>query len=273
MRAPVLLLLGLGALGIPAGVARAADDITAAVAANLAPVLEEARRLYEAETGTRITLVFGATGNLARQIEQGAPYHVFLSADESWMTRLIEQGAIVRESVRPFAEGRLVLLLGREFSRTSALPPGAAPLDAAQLKSTAFALLRSPPIRYLALANPRTAPFGRAAQQALERAGLLSALEPKLVFAENIRQAVQFVESGNADAALSAQSLVLDLSLPWRAVDPSLYDPLPQTLGIVKGAPAAAGHFADWLLSARGQALAARFGYGPAQPAMVDRSR
>lgn len=257
-------LLALKVMAAPLGPALAAEPaLTVAAAANLQPVLEEAQRRYEAETGVRITLAFGASGSLAQQIENGAPYHLFLSADESWMARLAGHGAIDPASVQPFAEGRLVLVLAK-----GAFPAGAEVLDA-----PALALLRGPEIRFLALANPRTAPFGHAAREALERAGIWEALQPRIVFAENIRQTLQFVESGNAEAGLVAQSLVVDRALTWRPVDPGLYTPLRQTLGLVRGAPAEARRLAEWLLSAPGQQLVARFGYAPARPALVEGAR
>ncbi len=218
----------------------AEGPLTVAAAASLHGVMTELVAAYEAQGKGPVTLVFGASGQLAQQITNGAPYDVFISANRGWVERLVQGGHVLPETVTPFAAGRLVLLLA-----TPAGLEGAPPLaDAAVL-----ARLRGPAFRYIALANPDHAPFGVAARQALQQAGLWEPLGAKLVYGENVRQAQQFVESGNADAGLVALSLLGQPRGAWREVDPRLYAPVENTYAIVRAGPhlAAAAAFTRML--------------------------
>ena len=174
---------------------------------------------------------------LARQIENGAPYDVFLSADENLAQSLVAQGKLVPGSVATYATGRLGLW------STKATP---ASLDA----------LLGSGIRMVAIANPQHAPYGAAARAMLERAGLWTRLQPKVVLAENVRQAYEFASTGNADAVITAWTLLWDK--PGAKLLPEGgYPPIRQSGGIVAGT----GHepqaraFLSFLLSPDGQSI------------------
>ncbi len=121
--------------------------------------------------------------------------------------------------------------------------------------------LSSPKVRHIAIANPAHAPYGLAAKEALEKAGLWTQLQPKLVFGENVQQALQYAKSGNADVVITARSLVPD----GEAVDPRLYSPIQQAAAVVKGASheSVARDFLRFLTSANGQAVLKKFGFDP----------
>lgn len=221
----VLLLLGSMAAGPALG---SEGPVTVAAAASLHGVMVALAAEYEARGEGPVTLVFGASGQLAQQIANGAPYDVFLSADRGWVERLVRDGHVRPETVTPFAAGRLVLLLARPDGLAGA-PVLADEAVLGRLRGGAF--------RHIAIANPAHAPYGVAARQALERAGLWEALGPKLVYGENVRQAQQFVESGNADAGLVALTLLSQPREAWREVDHRLYAPVEHTYAVVRAAP------------------------------------
>lgn len=238
---------GPGGGGAPGnGAGDAARPLTVAAASDLHFAFSEIGKLFTEETGVEVTFTFGASGSLARQIENGAPVDLFAAADTAYVDHLIEAGAILPDSRRVYALGHLVLAAG-----------AAAPVD--DLED-----LLDPAIRHLAVANPDHAPYGRAAREALESAGLWEVLQPKLVLAENVRQALQYVETGNADAGLVPRSLADVPDITFVAVDPSLYAPLEQTLGIVAGSPreAEARRFVELVTGPEGRAVLERYGFG-----------
>jgi molybdate transport system substrate-binding protein len=249
----VLMASGIVAGGVFVGCDRSQADalpeIRVAAASDLYAAMPELAEAFEASEGVRVVPILGSSGQLARQVEQGAPYHVFLSANRDYVRRLSDSGAVEPDSVRPYARGPLVLA----FARSS--PEVGSGLDA----------LTDPSIRSIALANPDHAPYGMAARQALQNAGLWDALEPKIVFGQSIQNAAQFVRSGQAEAGLIARSLVPDPSIRWEPVPPDLHDPIDQYLGIVaeRDRRASARAFCDFLVSDRGQAILRRFGFEP----------
>jgi molybdate transport system substrate-binding protein len=183
---------------------------------------------------------FGSSGLLARQIANGAPFDVYLSADERFVRQLADEGKIAPASVKVYAIGRLALWSKHGY-RT---------LDD----------LRRPEVRHVAIANPDHAPYGVAAREALRNAGLWPAVERKIVFGENVRQALQFAETGNADAALVAYSLVVKRGV---LVPASLHQPIRQAAGVVAASRqgALARRFLDFLLSPAGKAVLAQAGF------------
>ena len=245
------------------------DGLTIATAASLGPMFAEIGALYESRYADRVTLVVASSGNLARQIEYGAPFDLFASADESWVARLVRSGMIDSETTT-YGLGRLVLLLNPR------LPPpategvagseGMAGSDGT-IGKKALARLADADIRYVAIANPRHAPYGRAAKEVLQSAGLWQALESKRVYAENIRQAVQFVDSGNAEAGLAALSFVRSTRARWWLIDASLHAPLRQTLGVVQDSPnkASAKRFMAIMASEDVAAILRKFGFDPVE--------
>jgi molybdate transport system substrate-binding protein len=232
----------------PAG--RAAAVLRVAAASDLQGVLPKLTERFAAATGITVTPVIGASGQLAQQIRQGAPFDVFLSANMAFVRDLAKAGLIDPDSVRAYARGRLVLVVNRSAGVT---------VDG--LKA-----LSQEKVRRVAIANPEVAPYGKAAQQALEKAGLWEDLKPKVVQADTVRQALQFVQTGNAEAGLVAHSVSGVPEVIATDIDPTLYEPILQGLGITSnsGNGEPARQFARFLLDGGGQSVLTSFGFGPA---------
>ncbi len=198
-----------------------------AAAANMRPALEALKPELQKAAGERVEIRYGATGTLARQIENGAPYDLFLGADETTALRLADEGWLERASVRPYAVGRLVLVAATDAG--FALPKR---LDGAT--ALAFAKL---PFSKMAVASPKTAPYGHAAQEVLSATGIFDAVKDRVVWAENVEQALAFVRSGNAPVGFVALSLAAGSGLPFCEVDDTLYEPIRQAGGVVTASP------------------------------------
>jgi molybdate transport system substrate-binding protein len=184
----ILLLVALLLVGAARG-----DEISVAVAANFAAPMKRIAAQFEKQTGHKVLLSMGATGNFYAQIRNGAPFEVLLAADQDTPVRLIAQGHAVAQSRFTYAVGRLVLWSPR---------PG--------LVDDQGKILREGRLGRIAYGNPQLAPYGAAAVQTMQSLGLFDALQPRLVQGENIAQAYQFVVSGNADAGFVALSQVLE---------------------------------------------------------------
>ncbi|HET6923973.1 MAG TPA: molybdate ABC transporter substrate-binding protein [Anaeromyxobacteraceae bacterium] len=232
------LPLALAALA-PPGEARAADaprpgSVAVAAASSLRPALEELRRAFEAERpGARVAVSYGASGALLAQIQAGAPFDLFFSADVEYPVRAVASGLARPEDQAVFAVGRLCLWL----------PPGA-PAD---LRGRGLSALADPRLRRIAIANPAVAPYGRAAEAALRAAGLLEAVRPRLVMGQSVSQAAGFAAGGAADAALVPLSLAREPALAAGTAVP------------LAGAEARLEHAAAVLARARDPALARAF--------------
>ncbi len=172
-----------------------AQEITVAAASDMSNALPEVVAAYSKKTGQTVKLSFGASGNLTNQIRNGAPFDVFFSADEGYPQQLIDEGLASGSTLYRYAVGRLVLWV-----------PDDSPLDLSKLGIEA---LLDPSVKKIAIANPVTAPYGRAAAGALRHFGIYEQVSSKLVIGENISQAAQFVGSGNAQAGLIALSHAL----------------------------------------------------------------
>jgi molybdate transport system substrate-binding protein len=223
------------------------EPIRIAAAADLAPVLEASKTEFEQALGETLVFSFGASGALATQLEQGAPFDAFAAADASFLAGLADKGVCDKSTVAEYARGTLV-----------AWPKAGvtAPASLAELADAKYGRI--------AIANPEHAPYGRAAKQALEAAGVWEKVKDKVVFGENVRATFQFAESGNADVALVSASLAQ--SKPERkglAVDPALHAPLAQTLAVCLRGKNAAGarKFAALLTGERGRAALSRHGF------------
>ncbi|MBU3738542.1 MAG: molybdate ABC transporter substrate-binding protein [Rhodoferax sp.] len=242
------LLAGLAALTLT-GVARGAE-VVVAVAANFSAPMQKIAQVFEQDTGHRAVLAFGATGALYAQIRNGAPFQVLLSADEETPRRLEDEGLGVAGSRFTYAIGRLVLW-SRQPGRVD--PRGE--------------VLRAAGAQRLAIANPRLAPYGRAAVQALAGLGLLAQWQPRIVQGENIAQAYQFVASENAELGLLALSQVyadgrIAQGSGW-VVPSALHDPVRQDgvlLAAGRNQPAAAALLA-YLRGERAWAVIRAHGY------------
>lgn len=251
---PVSALAALAAL---AGSAVAQPVVTVAAAANVKPAIEELAALFErAPGGSPLRLVFGSSGNFVAQILQGAPFHLFVSADEDTVFRLADAGKTEGRG-RVYALGRLVLLA----------PRGSALKVDPELKDLAAAL-RDGRVNKLAIANPEHAPYGQRAREALQHAGLWALAQPRLVIAENVSQAVQFAMSGSAQGGFVAYSLAQVPAVAalgeFALVPAHFHAPLTQRMVLLKGAhgaPAAARAFHDFLLTPAAQAVWQRHGF------------
>lgn len=246
----MLRLLSILLLALVALPARA-QELRVAAASDLKFVLEEIAAAFERDQGTKVRLTFGSSGLLYSQIANGAPYDVFLSADEEYPAALARAGAA--ESLTRYGEGALVLWA----------PPGSGPPLA-----RGFEALLDPRVRRIAIANPQHAPYGRAAVAALERAGVYARVRAKLVYGENISQAAQFVQSGNAEIGIIA--LALALAPPLRdgarwPVPAGMHPPLHQAVVVVSSSPrqAQARAFVDFLQQPAARALLRRYGLLP----------
>jgi molybdate transport system substrate-binding protein len=251
--------LRLAFVALPlAAMASAQTPLRIAAAADLEPVLPPILTQFEKATGIHAEATFQASAVLTTQIQNGAPFDLFLSADTGYPKRLIDAGladaAGTADSSTPiiYARGTLVLWTRNDSHLTPSLD-----------------LLRSPDLKRLAVANPERAPYGRAAVAALTSLKLYDALKPKLVTAENISQTAQFVDSGNADAGLisltSALTPRLSSSGSYFVIPRDLYPPIDQGAVIVsKTTQRAQAHkLLDYLLSAPIQAQLAKSGLTP----------
>lgn len=235
-----------------------ADEVQVAVAANFAAPMKRIAAAFEAQTGHKALLAFGATGKFYAQIKNGAPFEILLSADRATPTRLAKEGVAVGATQFTYAKGRLVLWSARA---------GVVDPEAAVLKQGGF--------DHLAIANPDLAPYGAAALQAIRALGLDGALAPSLVIAENVSQAYQFVKIGNAQLGLVAASQVMKdgkvtQGSAW-LVPASLHQSIRQDAIVLAGGvgkPAVAA-LMKFLQGGPAQAVIMSFGYesGTGQPA------
>ena len=238
----LVLAAGPAALGQPAS-----PTVTIYAAADLDMAFREIKPLFEKAAGARVTLVMGSTGNLAKQIEHGAPADVFFAANESFIEDLRAAGAVIPQTRALYAQGRLVL---------------ATPTKSAVAVRDLADLLK-PEVRRVAIANPAHAPYGRAAQEALESAGVWERLKPKLVYGENIRHTLQFVETGAVEAGIVALSVAAVPDVRYVPIDPKLHRPLNQVAAVVKRSarPELGVAFIQFLNGPEGRPIMKRYGF------------
>lgn len=226
---------------------------TVAAAADLKFALEEIAGDFERETGQRVRLVFGSSGNLSSQILQGAPFHLFMSADESFVFRLADAGRTVDRG-RLYARGRVGIIV-----------PHGSPLRADGSLGDLDAALRDGRVKRFAIANPEHAPYGMRAREALERAGLWEAIVPKLVYGENVSQAAQFATSGSAQGGIVALSLAMAPAVgslgEFALIPESWHTPLAQRMVLVTNAPPSARGFYDYMTTPKARKIMERYGF------------
>jgi len=222
-------------------------ELTVAAAADLQFAFSDLAELFEQQTGQKVTLIFGSTGQLSQQIENGAPYDLFAAANIDYIHQLAEKKLVLEDSVALYARGRIVLAANRQTG-----------IKVVELKD-----LLNPQIRHIAIANPEHAPYGVAAKQALETVGLWEAIEPKLVFGENVRQALQYVQSGDAEAGIVALSVADVPEITWTLIDEANHQPLDQALAIVTSSQQAdlARQFAAFINGEYGRPIMRRYGF------------
>ena len=248
---PRFLAAAFSALLLAALPAAAAPGVAAA--SDLKFALDEISRAWSRETGRAVRLTYGSSGNFRRQIAEGAPFELFLSADESYVLALAKEGRLEDEGTL-YAVGRLVLFA-----------PAGSPVDPAQGLPGLAQAARAGRLSRVAIANPAHAPYGRAAREALESAGAWAPLQGRLVLGENVSQAAQFATSGDAAAGLFAYSLTFSPAIASRGrfalVPESAHAPLRQRMALVKGAGEEARAFYRHLQAPAARGIFARYGF------------
>ena len=231
-----------------AGVSAQAEDLLVAVAANFAKPMEQLSADFAQRSGHMLKVSTGSSGNFVKQIENGAPFAIFLSADEERPAKLEQEGHAFAGTRYTYAIGRLVL-----WSRQ----PGLIGNDPAKA-------IDGEDVHHIAIANPEIAPYGRAAMQALQALGLWDRIQPKLVRGEDIAQTFQWVETGNAELGFVALSQVVknDNGSRW-LVPPELYQPIRQQAVLLKAGQSnpAAQAFLSYLRSEPARSIITSFGY------------
>lgn len=239
-------------VGLSAGAFHAAhaDTVSVAVAANFTAPMQKIAAAFEADTGHKAELSFGATGKFYAQITHGAPFQVLLSADDTTPSRLEREGKAVAHSRFTYAIGTLVLWSAQ---------PGTVDAKGDVLKSGDF--------KHLAIANPKLAPYGAAALQVMEKLGVATALQPRLVQGENIAQTFQFVSTGNAQLGFVALSQVMAdgkirSGSAWQ-VPASLHEPIRQDAVLLMPGKdsAAASALLTYLRGSKARAIIQSYGY------------
>jgi molybdate transport system substrate-binding protein len=225
-------------------------SITIGAAANLAEAFPQVGREFERQTGIHALFSFASTAQLARQIENSAPFDVFAAADSLHVAELDAKGLLAPGSRAVYARGVLALWI----------PEG----SKAQVSGIEDLIRRD--VHVIAIAKPDLAPYGQAAVETLERLRIWERVKQKIVYAENISMAKQYGKSNNADAVFTAYSLVLHERGKIIRVDDSLHQPILQELGIVEQSPhkEAAGKFVDFLLNGGGRSILTSYGYAGA---------
>lgn len=224
-----------------------APEINVAAAANLTEAFAEVAKQFTAETGVRVIYSFGATADLAKQIENSAPFDVFAAADVEHVDGLERQGLLTPGTRALYARGRLVLWT----------PPG----SSLSINRIEDITLRE--VDRIAIAKPDIAPYGKATVEALRALNLWQQVEPKVVYAQNVSMTKQFAATGNAEVAFLPLALVKPNEGQFIEVDEQLHQPIDQALGVVKASSKqeAARRFTDFVLSEKGQRILEQYGY------------
>lgn len=246
-------LIVLLALLFTAATARAADVPIIAAASDLQFALQDIATAFTRDTGGMVKLAFGSSGNFRRQIAEGAPFELFLSADEAYVQALAREGR-TRDQGMVYGVGRIVLV---------------AAIDSPLIPDAAFnnlkAALAATRIERFAIANPDHAPYGRAAREALMRAGVWAAVKPRLVLGENVAQAAQFAASSSAQGGIISYAQVLSPALRNRLryvlIPAERHAPLRQSMVLMKNAGPTASAFYRYLQTPAARGVLARYGF------------
>ncbi|GMR04315.1 MAG: molybdate ABC transporter substrate-binding protein [Thermodesulfobacteriota bacterium] len=223
------------------------EVLTVAAAASNAFALKEIAANFEKETGTRVRITFGSSGLLTRQIEQGAPFDVFFSANVKYIDDLKRGGFVVADSIRVYAEGRVVIAVNR----------------ASNLRVKTLEDLLSPGVKRIAIANPLHAPYGVAAMEAMKSAGVWERVKPKLVYGENVRQALRFVQTGDAPAGLVALSVADVPEVTYTIISPAAHNAIEQAVAVITASKhkSTASDFIDYVKGPAGRPVLKRSGF------------
>lgn len=241
------------AFAVAPATVRSSEPPVVAAASDLQFALPEIAQAFKDETGHDVVLTFGSSGNFARKIRQGAPFELYLSADEALVLELDSDG-FTRDAGRVYAVGRIVLMV-----------PHGSPLHADGSLADLRAALRDGRLARFAIANPEHAPYGRRAAEALRHAGLWEAIRPKLVFGENVAQAAQFATSPDADGGLVAHALVRSPTLAalgsFALVPEHWHSPLRQRMVLLAGAGPVAERFYAYLQDDAARRILRSYGF------------
>lgn len=231
-----------------------AQSLTVAAAADLQFVMPEIVTRFEQQTGAKVNVIYGSSGNFAQQIQNGAPFDIFFSADVSYPQHLQSAGLALPDTLYKYARGKIVLWAPRQSGIR--LDRGLRSLEDAAVKK-------------VAIANPQHAPYGKAAVAAMQKENVYDAVKPKLVLGENISQAANFVASGAADAGIVALSLALSPNMVQKGryieVAPADYPPLEQACVILRSSQqhALARRFLEFVQTPAAIAILQRYGFEP----------
>lgn len=223
------------------------QEIIVAAAANLTDAFQELSQRFTNRSGIKVVLSFGGTADLARQVENGAPFDVFAAADVKHVTALDQKGLLTPGTNAIYARGSLVVWL----------PPGST------IKLARLEELTDKKVERIAIAKPDIAPYGEAAVEALRAVKLWEQLEPRVVYGMNVSQVRQFVSSGNAEVGFLPRSMVKPGDGQYIEVGEHLHQPIDQALGVVRASTKqdAARQFAAFVLGPEGQEILGKFGY------------
>jgi molybdate transport system substrate-binding protein len=245
-----LLVMVLAAL--PVARSARAQEIRVAAAADLQFAMQDAAAQFQKKTGTKVDVSYGSSGNFFSQLQNGAPFDLFFSADIDYPRRLESAGFAEPGTLYEYAVGRIAIWT-----------PANAKVDVARL---GWKTLLDASVQKISIANPEHAPYGRAAVAALQKAGIYEQVKPKLVYGENISQAAQFVQSGNAQAGIVAMSLAVSPGMKdgkrWE-IPADMHPPIEQAAIVLKTAANKDGAraFLEFVKSETGRATLAKYGF------------
>ena len=251
----VVLALAVPFLGAPpagSGAAQNSCVVTVAAASDLTYAMKDIAADFEKSNACSVRVSYGSSGNFQTQIENGAPFDVFFSADIEYPRKLEAEGLASPGSTYLYGIGKLILWVRNDSK-----------LDV----SKGLEILRDPSVKKIAIANPLHAPYGRAAEDALRKAGVYDAIKDRLVLGENISQTAEFAESGNADVGMLALSLVLSPALKDKGryfqIPDNLYSPIQQGAVVVRASKNQQGAqaFLDYIKTPAETAILERYGF------------
>jgi molybdate transport system substrate-binding protein len=249
-----LLMVLLTVLLISSCAQRSANETEAhpkklyvAAAADLAPAFEEIGHAFEQETGIQVVYSFGSTGTLAKQIENGAPMDLFAAANIEFIDGLAQKGLIIPDTKALYARGRITIWTKAD----------------SRLRIEKLKDLADVGVGKIGIAHPEHAPYGMAAREALQSVGVWEAVKPKLVFGENVRQTLQYAETGNVDVSIVALSLSVQSKGRWTLIPEELHKPLDQALAVIKSSTheQQARQFAAYINGAQGRPIMRKYGF------------
>lgn len=244
-RYALALLVVVAACSSKRGDSANGKTVRVAAASDLARAFTDLGKQFEAQTGTKLVFDFGSSGLLAKQIEQGAPFQLYAAANRAFAEQVVKSGKCDAATLALYSRGRVVL-----WSKSGQV--------------TKLSDITDPKYKRIGIANPDHAPYGKAAKQAMEKAGIYDAVKSRLVLTENVQQAMTYAKEGSVDISFAALSLAIaNESKEYYAVELDLHEPLEQTLVVCGTGPAAdsARELAKYIVGDQGRALMERYGF------------